>query len=264
MGINLLTQKELSKCRSLSFCYICGKRLAGSEDRNRDHVPPKNIFADSDRNPPLILPVHVKCNSDHSENDEIIGQLVNLLHGKVFRSEMQKIKFGVVPKKDKDAPLTYTYGVNYKSVFWRWIMGFHAALYRSPVASGTSGNIHLPFPTGYNKDNTLKFEPMPSQQSLFVHEIKRNRTAGTLDRIQCYNGKCTYECFWTQFDNSDKWLCVFALRLYDWENLGPPQLKQRGCVGFYSSPSDPPSEAIRATRILFALPNMEPLDPFGR
>lgn len=79
---SILTQKELRDAGRLDFCYLFGDRFEASSKRSSDHVPPKAIFAKEDRDPPLILPTHHKCNQKRSGEDELIGQIVALLHGK--------------------------------------------------------------------------------------------------------------------------------------------------------------------------------------
>jgi len=54
----------------------------------------------------------------------------------------------------------------------------------------------------------------------FVQTIKTNRAKNNLDRICCNKGKLTYECVWAQADNDGPWLCIFALDIYDWKDLG--------------------------------------------
>lgn len=50
-------------------CYLCGDVIGSSEEWNRDHVPPRAIFASSVRkehNPNLdSLVPHTGCNSSH-------------------------------------------------------------------------------------------------------------------------------------------------------------------------------------------------------
>jgi hypothetical protein len=97
----------------------------------------------------------------------------------------------------------------------------------------------------------------------YVRELKRNRLVGTLDRVLCRNGKCRYECVWTQADDGRS-LCVFGFDLYGWKDLGDLQLGQRGCTGSYMLPeARVPATATRATRLEMLLPNRSPLDPFG-
>jgi hypothetical protein len=105
---------------------------------------------------------------------------------------------------------------------------------------------------------------LPPVVPKFVEEIKRNRQTRTLDSIVCRNGKCRYECVWAQADDGT-WICIYALDLYGWIDLGGSDgADQRGCVGCYRSPTGtPPSGAAIATKLVFAVQNTSPLDPFA-
>jgi hypothetical protein len=97
----------------------------------------------------------------------------------------------------------------------------------------------------------------------FVQEIRRNRLTRTLDVIQCRNGKCRYECVWATADDG-RWLCIYALDLYGWSELGDEvNFERLGCVGCYEPllPTPPPGAAI-ASRLEFAVDHAMSLDPF--
>ncbi len=47
----LITERDLQSVRHPNFCYQCGKAFEKGDDTTRDHVPPKAIFAKSDRTP---------------------------------------------------------------------------------------------------------------------------------------------------------------------------------------------------------------------
>ena len=97
----------------------------------------------------------------------------------------------------------------------------------------------------------------------FVREIRRNRLTRTLDSIQCRNGKCRYECVWAKADDG-RWLCVYALDLYGWSDLGDiVHFDRVGCVGCYEPGfAAPPSGAAVATALEFRLEPSISLDPF--
>ncbi|QPD03340.1 MAG: hypothetical protein Nkreftii_001114 [Candidatus Nitrospira kreftii] len=79
----IVSQEDCRKVRDLPFCYLCGKPFDGSGETNDDHVPPQSIFAPADRNFPIKLKAHkVKCHAPLNLDDEIIGQLIALRHGK--------------------------------------------------------------------------------------------------------------------------------------------------------------------------------------
>jgi hypothetical protein len=97
---------------------------------------------------------------------------------------------------------------------------------------------------------------------MFVEVIKTNRAVNNLDRIQSNNKKLTYECVWDQADDG-RWMCIFALDLYDWKDLGDiNNFQARGCAGMYINLVPP--VATKAKRLALTLPNYDTLDPFAR
>ncbi|MGW8256981.1 MAG: hypothetical protein ACWGMZ_05815, partial [Thermoguttaceae bacterium] len=78
--IEIVTQQQARKVQYLDFCYVCGEPFTEDDPSTRDHVPPKKIFRAADRNWPLILPAHDRCNSEYSFSDEQAKGLVALLH----------------------------------------------------------------------------------------------------------------------------------------------------------------------------------------
>ena len=88
---SILTQQDLRAARRRDFCYICGEALSTDQKPSRDHVPPTSLFASEDRDPPLILPTHHACNMERTREDELIGQIVSLLHSKIPRAEIMKL-----------------------------------------------------------------------------------------------------------------------------------------------------------------------------
>jgi hypothetical protein len=147
---------------------------------------------------------------------------------------------------------------------WRWIGGFHAALYREPGV-GIKGSLITPFPRARLVNGRAVLEPLRVQHPLFVETIKSNRRRGNLDRISCNKGKLTYECVWQQADNGGPWMCIFALDIYDWKDLGrTPGLPARGCAGFYITPTQTvPANATKAVKSSIIIPSSDRLDAFA-
>jgi hypothetical protein len=227
--------------------------MADDPTRNRDHVPPNAIFAKQDRNHPLILPTHERCNQMESQSDEVIGQIVSLCHGRAPREDRLRFKPNVV-RVDNRA-IGCIRGVQLEKTVWRWVRGFHAALYGEYVPSDRGGHIMLPMPRldRGNDDN---------DRARLSEAVKRNRCAGSVDRIVIRNGKCVYECFWDHLDDG-RCMCVFALRLYDWEKLGLQTGTRRGCVGYYCPGGRAPADGSQTTELVFPTCNRSPLDPFA-
>ena len=94
--ITLTTQKDARAVRKLTFCYICGNPIEETESINHDHIPPASAFDSLDRNFPLKLPVHKeKCHSPMNLGDEVMGQLISLIHNKRPSEANDKLKGGI-------------------------------------------------------------------------------------------------------------------------------------------------------------------------
>lgn len=256
---SILTQKELRNARRLDFCYLCGKRLEASSKPSPDHVPPRSIFAKEDRDPPLILPTHHNCNQQRSVEDELIGQLVALLHGKYPPEGQLKLPlllFDQGPNRSLRAGL---HDVPLGRIIYRLVRGFHAALYGQYLAD-EGGYIYTPFPV--HIENHGVFSPLdddPGRHGLTA-VFKQHRKLKCLDQVVCCNAKCDYRCVWLEFDDGRPF-CLFGLRLYNWEELGDPILPpKRGCLGWYFAKT--PADATCGTRIKVDAENLESLDPF--
>jgi hypothetical protein len=258
--VELLSQKSFRAVQSLPFCYLCGKQFSAGNVRSRDHVPPECLFQPIDREP-LLLPTHLACNKSYELIDEKMGQLIGLRYGKVPSPEHRRLKFTLSPS---DVTLGAVANVNIVAAVWRWVAGFHSALYREP-AIGIKGSVVTPFPIGRNVNGRIVIVPIRPQQEIFVRTIRLNRFKENLDRIECNKGKLTYECVWCQSDNNGPWLCMFALDIYDWKDLGrTPHLPARGCAGYYVMPSGAaPVLAMKGKSSTIILPDSNPLDAFG-
>jgi hypothetical protein len=145
---------------------------------------------------------------------------------------------------------------------WRWVRAFHAALYREFLPEDTRLALHLPVPSGSGTQDRLRVDGIHQQQYLFAEIVKKNRIARCLDRVECYNGQCVYECVWVQMDGG-AWACVFALNIYNWAVLGDKRLPTRGCVRLYQPETGRPATGTKWTTLEFPYLNLAPLDPFG-
>jgi len=255
----LTTPQHFRTVQNLPFCYLCGDALKQGQDQNRDHIPPQAIFLKQDRDP-LWLPTHLACNSGQSLADEKIGQLIALKNRKVPSDpKNRRLRFrieegqGAVVNLDLDGAV------------WRWVRGFHAALYREPLLHPVAGALVTPFPRGPITDGPLAAEPLRPQHAAFVLAIKKSRLSGTLDRVSSNRGKLLYECVWVQSDNDGPWMCIFAIDVYDWKDLGATdRYPTRGCAGFYTLPTGlRPETAAVGVLSEVDVPNLDPHDPFG-
>jgi hypothetical protein len=230
---------------------------------NRDHLPPSTLFAKADHTPPLILQTHRRCNEDRSHEDQAIGQLVGVLHGQRVNPAHNKLWMSR-GQFDDGSQTVAVRDLNIKEIIRRWVRGFHAALYHEYLSANALFVTFPPFPEGRRTGNQVTFVPIPEVFPKFVEEIKRNRAAKNLDQIVCCNGKCRYECVWTQTDDH-RWLCIYCLDLYGWAKLGDiHHLPERGCVGGYLRPTESvPLNASISARLVFEVKSSFPFDPFA-
>lgn len=265
------TQSDLRSVQKLPFCYLCGNAFIEEADKTRDHVPPRAIFATSDRGCPLILPTHEKCNGAQSGYDEVVGQLIAAIHGKYPEPANVRLDVTVVEDATTGTQSAWLSGANLHRPICRCVRAFHAALYReylpdnNGTKDGTIFSFDPPFPVGHvDANNDFTVDAISPHHTHFVEQIKRNRTAGQLDRLTCFNGKCVYECVWDRADDGQP-ICIFALNVYDWSALAnTDDFPKRGCVGAYLPARGRPADGTTATNLVFPISNAEMLDPFGR
>lgn len=258
--IALRYQKDFKHVRRLHFCYLCGRDFVDSDVVDRDHVPPSAAFNKRDREP-LILQTHKVCNSGLSIDDKKIGQLIALRRREGLSSPRDQALKMV---HYQTLQMTAVENLNVDEAVRRWVKGFHAALYRQPL-TGNYFAIQTPFPRGEVREGRVSIPPIQPQHVLAVETIKRNRAAGTLDLVTTNKGNLRYECVWCETDSGSEWLCIFAIDIYDWKDLGShtEAIPSRGCVGQYMLPdrSLPPSAACDSVGT--ATPNEDKLDAFA-
>lgn len=242
------THHELKSAWQQQFCYLCGEPFKEGEMKSKDHVPPRSLFDKEDRDRPLILPTHESCNSARSPEDEVLGQLVLFLRGKLPRPERSRLAVKFFEPQSPN-PMAGPKAPTWARMIYRCIRGFHTALYGEYVRD-KGGFIYAPRPDGQRVD--------PGRIEL-TRALKQHRKIDRVDRVQCCNGKCLFECVWPEFDDCRPF-CLFGLKIYDWEKLGDPP--QRGCVGWYFA-GEPPRGAARHTKIEVPVSNSSPLDPFA-
>ena len=262
MPIALTTHHTLQVASRLPFCYLCGEEFNPSDHVDRDHVPPSGLFAKTDRAPPLILRTHRRCNARRAPEDQAIGQLVGVLHGRRVnrRNNKVRVRLGEAPNGTRILAVT---DIDVREAIRRWVRGFHAALYREYLPPDSVFATHPPLPEGARVGTDVRVLPVPAVVPRFVEALRRNRAVGSVDRIVCRNGRCRYECAWNQADDG-RWICIYGLDLYNWSDLGDQRQMPRGCVGCYLRPSGGvPANASTGTRLIFNVENASTLDPFG-
>ena len=254
---SLTTHDDLQKARSLGLCYLCGRPFAEGERRSRDHVPPRTVFATAHREPALVLPTHRKCNVGQSQRDEVIGQLVALLHGKAPRAERLRLAFDLFSVDGNPAPLAGLREIPVGPIIWRWVRGFHAALYGESLPD-CGGYIFPPFPTSTARGRRFVPDREAGRVTL-TDAFKQHRHIGRTDQIVCNGSQCEYGCVWLKMDDG-RLFCLFGLRLYNWQDLGDQRFGKRGCIGYYQC-AIPPGATV-GTELEIPVRNFSPLDPF--
>ncbi len=260
--VGLRVHKDFNNVRYLPFCYLCGRDFIDGDQKDGDHVPPRATFNARDRQPALKLETHKACNGGQSVDDKKVAQLIAL-----------RRRQG--PSSARDAALDFALypgtgvavtNLNVDEAVWRWVKGFHAALYRQPLLTNWRA-IVTPFPRGEIANGIPKVRPLRPQHALTVNVIKYNRITSNLDLIVANNRQLRYECVWCQDDSAERWLCMFGLNIYDWKDLGSHSagIPARGCAGIYAMPDGAlPAGATVGRQPVIEIPNnRDTLDPFG-
>jgi hypothetical protein len=257
----LVSQPDLRRVRDLPFCHACARYFTPIDRTNRDHVPAQACFDKPDRTPPLKLKAHVSCNNDHKLNDEKVGELVAIQRHKSM-SSTNRLRVAQFNEARTGRTLGAVHNLDLIGCVRRWVGGFHAALYLEPLKPDAFFQITPPLPHAAISEPRM-VEPIPAHLSKFVHTLKLNRAARSVDRIVTNNGKMRYECVWAQ-DDRKNWLCIWAMDLYGWVGLGDRRFGPRGCTGAYLlDTGKPPPGATRATRIEAPISNRDPFGAFG-
>lgn len=278
---SVIGQKALQTIsKKLPFCYICGHILVGTDDKNRDHVPPSSCISQKDKaHSPLILPTHVACNESYKVDDERTGQFLAMLHGKVAKKENRRLAYKHFSKPDPSQQevmfehymRAYPTPSNFDSsqqggvteaitnvdmygVVRRWLRAFHAALYMQPLPLNTKFAIELPFEVISPIEDGSHFidDGRARQRTLCEETIASNRLTKTIDRLAAWNGNLQYECVWVLTPLHA--YCVFWHDFYKWSRLAKlTGGKPRDCVGFYClSLGELPTQATCGTKIITA------------
>jgi hypothetical protein len=153
--INLRRPQDFQGVRGLLFCYLCGRDFVSGDETNSDHVPPTSAFKPRDRTPPLKLKTHKNCHEAFNVSDWRLGQLIALRWGKAPRViEKRALKFRYARPN-----IVALENLDVDEAIWRWVLGFHAALYRRPLAF-LEGAIETPFPRADKVDGKIVLRPL--------------------------------------------------------------------------------------------------------
>jgi hypothetical protein len=260
---SLRVHKDYQGVRNLPFCYLCGREFVETDQLSGDHVPPRAAFNARDRQPVLKLETHKTCNESFSVDDKKVAQLIALRRRERPSSARDSApRFALYPGPGGGAGVV---NLDVDQAVWRWIRGFHAALYRQPLLT-TNHAIVTPFPRADLGSGVPKVRPLRPQHALAVRVLKYNRHVGNLDALVANNGQLRYECVWAEADDGGRWFCMFGLDIYDWKDLGShsEEIPARGCAGMYALPDySLPAGATVGRDPVIEIPSKDPLDPFG-
>ncbi len=260
--VAILTQSDLRQVRDLPFCHACAKPFSALDQTDRDHIPAQACFEKSDRNPPLKLKSHAKCNNAHKLNDEKVGELIAIQRRRSTDATCH-LRVDLFNEIRTGRLVGAAHNLDIMGCIRRWVGGFHAALYREPLSPIALFQITPPLPYA-NIRESIAVEPIPPHVPHFVRTIKLNRAARNVDRIVTNNGKMRFEAVWAQDDRQRHWMCIWALDLYGWVGLGDQRFGRRGCTGGYMRENgQAPTGAARATKLEAPIENREQFDAFG-
>src|ERR1051326_4894831 len=111
----ITNQKQAREVQKLDFCFLCGKLFDNSSQdlgKTLDHLPQQAIFAASDKNFPLKVPAHRKCNNDWSKSDEIVAELIAFIHGENKKPRKSQLEFKLGNDKITGDTLVGVSGLN--------------------------------------------------------------------------------------------------------------------------------------------------------
>lgn len=246
--VQIVNQKQAREVQKLSFCYLCGAPLGDLKSYDKDHLPPQGIFLRDDRNFPIILPVHMKCNDEWETSDERVKLLIDVLHGKNITMHSKKYKVAIaVTETGRKIPLISN--VPLRAMIGRIIRGFHAALYGEFLPLDIKNKILTPIPEGRIIDGKVILGKVLPQFRPIAGILRASVLAKATDAIVSNNGKLRYECAWPQLDDGRRF-CIFGLDIYNWKSLGNEVSDEDyACIGSYFLDGHMPAKATVATRI---------------
>lgn len=258
MGFSIVGQQDARRVwKRASVCYLCGKPLpvfelekvsfkSNSPEINRDHVPPEKLFAPEDRGDyPLLLRTHVHCNGGESADDQKMSELFRLIWNQEERANLEALALEWEADQHGSATASFWNNDNVPAMVFRWIRGFHYALYDEFLPANVDRATLLPF-LEIKSDGASRPHP---QYFEIAKAIRRQRMTKQMDRISAYNGRLNYECAW--YLRNGLPTCIYALDVNGWSifsggRAGP----YRSGLGCYVSQSIP-SGASQLSRLHF-------------
>lgn len=233
------------------------------EPVDRDHCPPKGLFAPDHRtNFPVILPTHRTCNNQWHGVDDLTGILTDALHSRrKSQDESVTKRLAAYWLPFNGAHAAAVSNVPLAAIGLRIVRGMHALLYKTYLPLETRNSIHVPLPAA-NLETGESERPL-DQAFVFSGAIRKALLTGSADSIIAYGGNFRYACVWDRF-NSGIPFCIFAFDIYMFHYLSPAVTNFPKCfVGMYI-PSLIPATDSWASKVELNLARGELLDPWQR
>ncbi|MDI6450791.1 hypothetical protein [Anaerobaca lacustris] len=261
--IEITTHQKAQDVARLGFCYVCGQDFSDDRKRTSDHVPPKSIFRSEDRDWPLILPAHEKCNSDYSKVDEQAMGLIGLLHPERPRQVPARTTIVGIAERDGRPAAVLLAGLKLRPMITKIFRACHTALYRVFMPLKTKNLILTPL---LELDPKTR-QPIPHtllpQHQMACKILKDNRRIGNVDRVHANNRRFRFEVVWGTCDDGWRHFAAFAIDIYNWHLLGNRAIGHpQGCIGMHFSNDPIPPNASVVPTIELPFTWSEPLNPF--
>lgn len=255
------TQKQAQKvAKQLDFCYLCGKAFTDKYPGTKDHVPPKKVFLPADRDWPLILRAHKKCNEKYSISDEQLKDLIALIHSDGQELPL-KTSVDIITYKDGKPNNVGFSGMPMKGITDRILRGCYSALYGEFLPVQTPNYTLMPLVECDRETGDVRPSNFYPQHQHFCELLKFNRRIENLDQVIAYNEKFRFEIIWIYEDDQVTPVGIFCIDLYDWYRLSKWVLPRRqGCVGSFWA--EIPKGASRVQTPYLHYKYKEPLNPF--
>lgn len=259
--MEISSQKQLRSHGTPAFCYLCGEKLDGQGSINRDHCPPKGLFAHADReNFPIILPTHESCNNSWKEADELIGIITDALHSRkksqdsayTSRLETEFVGFG-------ESHAASVSNLPLAPMAARIVRGMHALLYKEFLPVKVKSKFHIPLPEA---EIDTKRMLLPLEQTFtFSGVLRKALLSKTADVVRAYNNKFKYACTWERLDDGQPF-CIVSFDIYNFHQLSPPVTNfPKSFIAMYILDQQPVG-ASRASGLEILLSQSEILDPW--
>lgn len=246
-----LDLKDLRRPITLEVCYLCGDGLDDGGPTNKDHVPPKSWFSQTDRErSPLIVVVHQECHDRLSDDDEAVGELLAFFdsaHDDFKQASVAPTKLLKVTKQEHtlhSPRMLEVTGVRLERAIWRWMAAFHAVLYgvtQDPdPALPRNGCVIPPYPHSNTRGG---FDRVPSWHGDVVQRIRAAVLSRQASWIRAFGGGLQYAETW-RTDGQGHFECSFVFQLRSFQRAASHPDTGRAFAGWIQRKSLPPGASL--------------------